>query len=116
MTDPTARNRSRRDALWCYAKNDLAAKNPDELKEMQALFKTEAEKYRVLPPDNSSFVGLLSRDQARLPARPLSRSRVKMRRIPGVCRIWLLLAPHHAIAMFSLFKVLLMATDRSLRS
>ena len=33
--------------------NDLAAKNPDKLKEMQALFLTEAAKYQVLPLDNS---------------------------------------------------------------
>jgi hypothetical protein len=33
--------------------NDLAAKMPDKLKEMQALFLTEAAKYQVLPLDNS---------------------------------------------------------------
>jgi hypothetical protein len=33
--------------------NDLAAKMPDKLKEMQALFTTEAAKYQVLPLDNS---------------------------------------------------------------
>jgi sulfatase-like protein len=33
--------------------NDLAAKNPDKLKELQALFLAEAEKYQVLPLDNS---------------------------------------------------------------
>src|ERR1700731_2827612 len=33
--------------------NDLAAKNPDKLKELQALFLTEASKYQVLPLDNS---------------------------------------------------------------
>ncbi len=33
--------------------NDLAAKNPDKLKEMQALFLTEAAKYQVFPLDNS---------------------------------------------------------------
>ncbi len=33
--------------------NDLAAKMPDKLKEMQALFLTEAGKYQVLPLDNS---------------------------------------------------------------
>ena len=33
--------------------NDLAAKNPDKLKELQALFLTEAAKYQVLPLDNS---------------------------------------------------------------
>jgi arylsulfatase A-like enzyme len=37
--------------------NDLAAKNPDKLKELQALFQTEAAKYNVFPLDNS----LLSR-------------------------------------------------------
>jgi hypothetical protein len=33
--------------------NDLAAKNPDKLKELQALFLSEAAKYQVLPLDNS---------------------------------------------------------------
>ena len=33
--------------------NDLADKNPDKLKELQALFLTEAAKYQVLPLDNS---------------------------------------------------------------
>src|SRR5262245_15793973 len=33
--------------------NDLAAANPDKLKEMQELFMTEAAKYHVLPLDNS---------------------------------------------------------------
>jgi arylsulfatase A-like enzyme len=35
--------------------NDLAAKMPDKLKEMQALFAREAEKYEVYPLQNSSF-------------------------------------------------------------
>jgi arylsulfatase A-like enzyme len=35
--------------------NDLAAKMPDKLKEMQALFLQEASKYNVLPLDNSQF-------------------------------------------------------------
>ena len=35
--------------------NDLSAKMPDKLKEMQALFVEEAAKYQVLPLDNSSF-------------------------------------------------------------
>jgi len=35
--------------------NDLAAKMPDKLKQMQALFAQEAAKYNVLPLDNSSF-------------------------------------------------------------
>jgi arylsulfatase A-like enzyme len=33
--------------------NDLAANNPDKLRELQALFLTEAAKYQVLPLDNS---------------------------------------------------------------
>ena len=33
--------------------NDLAAKNPDKLKELQALFMDEARKYQVFPLDNS---------------------------------------------------------------
>jgi arylsulfatase A-like enzyme len=40
--------------------NDLAARNPDKLKELQALFLTEAAKYQVLPLDNSGFVRLLA--------------------------------------------------------
>ena len=35
--------------------NDLAAQMPDKLKEMQALFAQEAEKYNVYPLDNSQF-------------------------------------------------------------
>ncbi len=40
--------------------NDLAAKMPDKLKEMQALFLTEAAKYQVLPLDNTGFARLLT--------------------------------------------------------
>jgi arylsulfatase len=40
--------------------NDLAAKNPAKLKELQALFLTESAKYNVLPLDNSGFVRLLT--------------------------------------------------------
>ncbi len=35
--------------------NDLAAKMPDKLKELQGVFQQEAEKYNVLPLDNSQF-------------------------------------------------------------
>ncbi len=40
--------------------NDLAAKMPDKLKEMQALFQKEAGKYQVFPLDNRAFVRLLT--------------------------------------------------------
>lgn len=40
--------------------NDLAAQQPAKLKELQALFQTEAAKYQVYPLDNSGFVRLLS--------------------------------------------------------
>jgi arylsulfatase A-like enzyme len=40
--------------------NDLAAKMPDKLKEMQGLFLTEAAKYQVLPLDNTGFTRLLT--------------------------------------------------------
>ena len=44
-----------------YSENDdLAAKMPDKLKEMQALFQGEAEKHQVFPLDNSGFVRLVS--------------------------------------------------------
>jgi arylsulfatase len=38
--------------------NNLATKNPDKLKEMQALFVSEAAKYQVLPLDNTAFARL----------------------------------------------------------
>ena len=40
--------------------NDLATKMPDKLKEMQALFLGEAQKYQVLPIDNSILPRLLT--------------------------------------------------------
>jgi hypothetical protein len=40
--------------------DDLAAKNPDKLKEMQALFVQEANKYQVFPIDNSVLPRLLT--------------------------------------------------------
>ena len=40
--------------------NDLAAKQPEKLKEMQALFLAEAKKYQVLPLDNSVLPRLLT--------------------------------------------------------
>jgi arylsulfatase len=40
--------------------NDLAAKNPDKLKELQGLFMDEARKYQVLPLDNSILERLLA--------------------------------------------------------
>jgi len=46
--------------------NDLAAQNPDKLKEMQGLFMAEAEKYHVLPLDDR----LLERTNAELMGRP----------------------------------------------
>jgi arylsulfatase len=40
--------------------NDLATKNPEKLKELQALFLAEATKYQVLPLDNSVLPRLLT--------------------------------------------------------
>jgi arylsulfatase len=40
--------------------NDLAAQNPDKLKELQALFMDEARKYQVLPLDNSIIARALA--------------------------------------------------------
>jgi arylsulfatase A-like enzyme len=40
--------------------NDLAAKNPDKLKELQGLFMDEARKYQVLPLDNSILQRVLA--------------------------------------------------------
>lgn len=46
--------------------NDLGAQNPEKLKELQALFMTEAEKYHVLPIDDR----LLIRTNAKAVGRP----------------------------------------------
>jgi arylsulfatase A-like enzyme len=44
-----------------YSQNkDLKEKFPEKLKELQALFATEAEKYQVFPLDNRAFVRLLT--------------------------------------------------------
>jgi arylsulfatase A-like enzyme len=40
--------------------SDLAAKNPDKLKELQGLFMDEAKKYQVLPLDNSILERILA--------------------------------------------------------
>jgi arylsulfatase A-like enzyme len=40
--------------------NDLAAKNPEKLKELQDLFMVEAKKYQVLPLDNSILERILT--------------------------------------------------------
>ncbi len=40
--------------------NDLATREPDKLKDLQALFMTEAPKYNVFPLDNSGFSRLLT--------------------------------------------------------
>jgi len=40
--------------------NDLAAQNPDKLKELQGLFMEEAKKYQVLPLDNSILQRILA--------------------------------------------------------
>ena len=44
--------------------NDLAAKMPDKLKEMQDLFYAEAAKYDVLPLDNSTLAAGTRRARA----------------------------------------------------
>jgi arylsulfatase A-like enzyme len=40
--------------------NDLKATNPEKLKELQALFLAEAEKYQVFPLDNRAFARILT--------------------------------------------------------
>ena len=58
--------------------NDLAAKMPDKLREMQELFLVEASKYDVFPLDNEcSSAGCSHRDRARWQARPSLRTRGK---------------------------------------
>jgi len=61
--------------------NDLAAQNPAKLKELQALFMKEAEKYRVLPIDDR----FLERINAALVGRPdLMGGRTTLTLYPGM--------------------------------
>jgi arylsulfatase len=61
--------------------NDLAAKNPEKLKEMQALFLEEAVKYSVLPLDDR----VLERTNAALVGRPsLMARRTSLTLYPGM--------------------------------
>lgn len=61
--------------------NDLAAKNPEKLKEMQALFLQEAVKYSVLPLDDR----LIERTNAALVGRPdLMAGRTSLTLYPGM--------------------------------
>jgi arylsulfatase len=62
--------------------NDLAAKNPDKLKELQAAFDVEAKKYNVYPLD-SSFASRA--DPAIRPS--LTRGRSEFTYYPGMVRI-----------------------------
>jgi arylsulfatase len=62
--------------------NDLAAKNPDKLKELQAAFDVEAKKYNVYPLD-SSFASRA--DPAIRPS--LTRGRTEFTYYPGMVRI-----------------------------
>jgi Arylsulfatase A and related enzymes len=62
--------------------NDLAAKYPDKLKELQAAFDTEAKKYNVYPLD-SSFASRA--DPAIRPS--LTRGRTEFTYFPGMIRI-----------------------------
>jgi arylsulfatase A-like enzyme len=62
--------------------NDLAAQNPDKLKELQAVFDAEAKKYPVYPLD-ASFA-----ERADVRIRPsLTRGRDKFTYFPGTIRI-----------------------------
>ena len=61
--------------------NDLAASNPDKLKELQALFLTEAVKYNVLPIDDRSY----ERFDAAIAGRPdLMGTRTKLNLYDGM--------------------------------
>ncbi len=61
--------------------NDLAAKNPEKLKEMQALFLQEAVKYSVLPLDDRA----IERTNAALVGRPdLMAGRTSLTLYPGM--------------------------------
>ena len=61
--------------------NDLAAKNPEKLKELQALFLTEAVKYNVLPIDDRNY----ERFDAAMAGRPdLMNGRTKLKLYEGM--------------------------------
>ena len=57
--------------------NDLAAKMPDKLRDLQELFLVEAAKYNVFPLDNSILHAASRRDPARPPGGPSSPTRAK---------------------------------------
>jgi arylsulfatase len=63
--------------------NDLAASNPDKLKELQALFLAEAAKYQVLPLDNSILPRLISARPSATAGRTSSRTRARMPASPS---------------------------------
>ena len=64
--------------------NDLAAKMPDKLKELQALFLTEAAKYKVFPLDNSILPrARRRRGRARPPGERFSPTRVRCPAFPS---------------------------------
>jgi hypothetical protein len=71
-----------------YSQNhDLKEQFPEKLKELQALFVTEAEKYQVFPLDNRAFVRLLNAaTQAPLRERPSSPTQVKRPASPSPMR------------------------------
>ena len=64
--------------------NDLAAKMPDKLKEMQALFLTEAAKYQVFPLDNSGFLRLLTPRPSATAGKTVLPTRVRISVFPSV--------------------------------
>ena len=64
--------------------NDLAAKMPDKLRDMQELFLVEAAKYNVFPLDNEVLQRVpLPRGRVRLPAGPSSLTRVNCPALPA---------------------------------
>ena len=65
--------------------DDLAAKMPDKLKELQEVFYAEAEKYDVLPLDNSTLARFLTQRPSTTAGRKVFEYSGELRGVPASC-------------------------------
>ena len=65
--------------------DDLAAKMPDKLKELQAVFDTEAKKYNVFPLDNSTLARFLTQRPSTTAGRKVFEYSGELSGVPASC-------------------------------
>jgi arylsulfatase len=65
--------------------DDLAAKMPDKLKELQAVFDTEAKKYNVFPLDNSTLARFLTQRPSTTAGRKVFEYSGELSGVPAAC-------------------------------